>query len=133
MNPSSLQTITRRRFLKGSLAGAAAFGMAPTLFLPRFAPSLEGWEDPHPNVNGLKVVGVHDPEMTTEILAVTPWRKQQELVAAEVVEANIDRMACALTGEAKAKDAWKAIFVKPPKKGWSDTVVAIKPGRCAPD
>jgi len=131
MKQRNPQSCTRRNFLKGSIAGAAAFGVAPTLIIPRFAPAFEGWEDPHPNVSGLKVVGIHDPEMTTEILAESPWRKQQELVDAEVVEAGIDKMACTLTGEAKAKDAWKALFVKPPGKSWSDVVVAIKTNNIA--
>jgi hypothetical protein len=131
MKKSNTKPVTRRNFLKGSVAGAAAFGMAPTLFIPRFAPAFESWEDPHPNVSGLKVVGVHDKDMTTEILAVSPWKKQQELVDAEVVAANMDKLACELTEESEAKDAWKAIFVKPPGKSWSDTVVAIKTNNIA--
>jgi hypothetical protein len=35
-------------------------------------------------------------------------------------------MACALVETKDPKDAWKGIFIKPPQKSWSDTVVAIK-------
>jgi len=57
----------------------------------------------------------------------TSWKRQQELVNAEPVWENIDRLACALTGnEKEARTPGKEIFVKPPGKTWSDTVVAIK-------
>jgi hypothetical protein len=76
-------------------------------------------------------VGVHDPGMTREIVPVCPWTHQEGLVVAPVVEANLDRMAMALTGERAARVAWKAIFLKPPGKDWSDVVVAIKTNNIA--
>jgi len=64
--------------------------------------------------------------MAKEIIPVCHWSLQQDLVKDEVVAENMDRMALTLTGEKRIRDAWRAIFLKPPKKSWSDTVVAIK-------
>jgi len=118
--------LTRRSFLKKSIGGSLVGSAAPMIFIPRLAPSFEGFEDPHPHISGLRVVGVHDPAMSTEELPVCPWRKQEQLVEAEAVGENIDRMACVLAEEKRVSDAWKKIFVKPPKKSWKDAVVAIK-------
>jgi hypothetical protein len=119
--------LSRRSFLQSSFLGAAALGAAPMLFLPRFRdPIADGGFDYHPNLDPLRVVGIHDPKMTTETNPTAPWRTQQDLVNAEAVEQNIDRLACALTGEKRVKDAWTRIFLKPPGKAWSDVVVAIK-------
>ena len=118
--------LSRRSFLKQSMAGSFLGGSAPMIFLPKSAPSLEGYVDPHPNIDGLRVVGVHDPTMTTDAVPVCPWRKQEQLVITEAVRENMDRMACALAEEKRPSDAWRRIFVKPPAKSWKDTVVAIK-------
>jgi hypothetical protein len=56
----------------------------------------------------------------------TSWKRQNELVNQEVVRANIDRLACSLAQTGHPAEAWRTIFVKPPYKSWSDTVVAIK-------
>ncbi len=118
--------VTRRSFLKRSIGGSIAGGAAPMIFIPRLAPSFEGFEDPHPHLSGLRVVGVHDSAMTTEELQVCPWRKQEQLVNTDAVRENIDRMACVLAEETRVSDAWKKIFVKPPAKSWKDAIVAIK-------
>ena len=124
-------SISRRGFLKNSIAGAAVFGVAPHLFLPKSAAGFREGGCPHPNIDGLRVVGVHDPGMTSEIVPVCPWTHQEGLVVARAVEENMDRMAMALTGEKQVRDAWKAILLKPPGKAWSDVVVAIKTNNIA--
>ena len=123
--------ISRRGFLKNSIAGAAVFGVAPHIFLPKSSAGLRHGVCPHPNVDGLRVVGVHDPTMTKEIVPVCPWCHQEGLVVAPAVAENLDRMALALTGERQVKDAWRMIFLKPPGKSWSDVVVAIKTNNIA--
>ena len=64
--------------------------------------------------------------MTTAVDSGAYWSRQEELVATEVVGENIDKMACSLAETRHPDDAWRTIFVKPPRKSWSDTVVAIK-------
>jgi hypothetical protein len=54
------------------------------------------------------------------------WAGQDKLVVTDAVWANIDRLACALTETQNPEEAWRQIFIKPPRKSWSDTVVAIK-------
>jgi hypothetical protein len=39
---------------------------------------------------------------------------------------NIDKLACTLAETRDPQEAWRTIFIKPPRKSWSDTVVAIK-------
>ena len=124
-------SISRRGFLKNSITGAAVFGVAPHLFLPTSAAGVREGSCPHPNIDGLRVVGVHDPGMTREVVPVCPWTHQEGLVVARAVEENMDRMAMALTGEKQVRDAWKAILLKPPGKAWSDVVVAIKTNNIA--
>lgn len=128
---SNNRDVSRRRFIKDTAAGAAAAGMIPYFFVPRLSPSFEGWESPHPDIDGLRVVGLHDEKMTTDELPTAPWKKQEQVLDAELIEANVDRLACTLADEKKPADAWKKIFVKPPKKGWSDTIVAIKTNNIA--
>jgi hypothetical protein len=64
--------------------------------------------------------------MTKAQKPVSSWKRQNELVVTEVVWENIDKLACALAETRSPKEAWRAIFVKPPRKSWSETVVAIK-------
>ena len=128
--------MNRRDFVKTAAAGAAAFGVAPMMFVPRFrAPGLlnpgEGGMVFHPNLDPLRVVGVHDPKMTRETKPISPWKVQDELVVPELVSDHIDRMALALTGEKRIRDAWKAIFIKPEKKAWPGVTVAIKTNNIA--
>jgi hypothetical protein len=123
--------ISRRGFLKRSITGAAVLTASPQIFVPKASASMEEGVCPHPNVDGLRVVEACDPAMTRESLPVCPWAKQEELVVGRAVEDNLDRMAMALTGERRIQDAWKAIFVKPPAKGWGDVVVAVKTNNIA--
>lgn len=85
----------------------------------------------HPNLDNLRVVSVTDPRMTISSKPICDWSTQNELVASEVVFKNIDRLARALAQTKDATKAWKTIFIKPPQKSWSDTVVAIKTNNIA--
>lgn len=123
--------ISRRGFLRRSITGAAVFGVAPHLFLPKSSAGVREGSCPHPNVDGLRVVGLHDPGMTREVVPVCPWSRQEELVVPRAVEENLDRMAMALTGEKKIRDAWRAILLKPPGRNWSNVVVAVKTNNIA--
>ncbi len=118
--------VSRREFLKGSLAGAAALGLGPIILTPRRLEAYAPGEPPHPNISPLRVVGVHDPKMTTDVLKQCTWKQQEQLLRADVVAENLDSMACTLAEETKVTDAWRKIFVKPPGKSWTDCVVAIK-------
>jgi hypothetical protein len=117
---------SRREFLKTSLLGAAALGLGPTIILPRRFALYAGGESTHPNISPLRVVGLEDPKMTTDVVPECNWQRQEELVKAEVVAENMDRLACALAQEKDPAAAWRAIFLKPAAKAWSDTVAAIK-------
>jgi hypothetical protein len=80
----------------------------------------------HPNLDELRVVGVHDDGMTSGDRGRLSWDQQEKRVQWDRVQTNIDKMACALAGEEDPQKAWNAIFVKPPGKNWKDVVVAIK-------
>ena len=54
------------------------------------------------------------------------WSRQDELVVGDVVWENMDKLASALVQTRNPEEAWRTIFIKPPRKSWSDTVVAIK-------
>jgi hypothetical protein len=64
--------------------------------------------------------------MTSSIEPSASWALQNKLVNSEAVWENMDKLACSLADVREPKEAWEAIFVKPPRKSWSDTVVAIK-------
>jgi len=118
--------VSRRQFLKSTVLGAAALGLGPTILIPRRLEAYAPGEPIHPNISPLRVVGVHDPGMTSDVLEECTWKQQEELLKSDVVAENLDRMACALTEEGDVSRAWKTIFVKPPGKSWADTVVAVK-------
>ena len=121
---------TRRRFLKGTAAGALAFGGAPAfLSCGKAADKAVGYAPGtkvHPNLDDLRVVGVHDEKMTEGDAGRISWQQQEDRVNWDTVQTNMDKLACALAEEDDPEKAWKAIFVKPPDKNWSDVVVAIK-------
>ena len=124
-----LGPMSRRTMIKLSLAGLAALGSPLTSCRTGSGPVTYGLGKgtmPHPNVSGLRVVGIHDPAMTRAENPVSNWREQESLVDAETVFINLDRMAFALTGEKRTTDAWKAIFLKPSGKNWDEVIVAIK-------
>lgn len=123
--------ISRRTFLKTTIAGAAAMGL-PTVFITRRAvAAYEEGQRIHPNISPLRVVGVHDPNMTTGQQVNNSWADQEKLLRPELIGTNLDRLACALAEEKNEETAWKAVFVAPPDKAWSDVVVAIKTNHIA--
>jgi hypothetical protein len=116
---------TRRQFLK---AAAVAGGIAavPSLFIRKAGAQWARKSIIHPNINNARVVALADPRMTKAKQPVATWSRQEELVELKFVWENIDRLACALTETRNPEEAWRAIFVRPPQKSWSDTVVAVK-------
>jgi len=132
MSGNSEADLSRRSFIKGAALGATALGTGTLFFIPRLCsdPS-EGSFRYHPNLDPLRVVGVHDTDMTTILKPVIPWRAQDKLTDSEKVSENIDLMACSLAREKRVADAWKAILIKPPGKSWSDVTVAVKTNNLA--
>ena len=123
--------ISRRDFVKGTIIAGAAITVVPTILVRKSPAEWAKKTIIHPNVNNLRVVGITDPRMTGAKEVETSWKRQQELVVSEPVWENIDKLACALMETKDPKDAWKGIFIKPPEKSWSDTIVAIKTNNIA--
>jgi hypothetical protein len=119
-------TITRRVFIQGALAASTALASGPFVWVRRTAASWERGSPVHPHIDPLRVVAVEDPSMTRARETRCDWGRQEELVVAQRVWENMDRMACSLAGQRHPRDAWGAIFIKPPGKAWSETTVAIK-------
>jgi hypothetical protein len=103
----------------------------PTVFVPKAKASWARRTVVHPNVDNLRVVGLTDPAMTTSIETGASWARQEELVNPKAVWENMDRLACALVDVRNPEQAWRTIFLKPPRKSWSETVVAIKTNNIA--
>jgi len=110
-------SVSRRTFIHSA---------APLIFIPRFFDPKEGGVSYNPNINHLRVAGIHDPKMTKEKKPIAPWKVQERLVDSKLINEHIDRLACAVAEENRPKDAWKKIFIKPLTKSWSDTIVAVK-------
>jgi len=131
MGISESERLSRREVLKAAaLAGAAAV-VGPTILSRRRGEVYAAGAPTHPAINPLRVVGIHDPHMTAEEKVQTQLAEQDAIVRAEVVRANLDKLACALAGEKEPKAAWGRIFLKPPRKSWSEVVVAIKTNQIA--
>lgn len=118
-------SISRRTFLTTATAGIGALAF-PMVLGSRNVHAYEMGQNPHPNISPLRVVGLQDDDMTTKKVIRQPWAQQEKAVNTELVQENIDRLACALTEESDERKAWERIFVKPPNKSWSDVEVAIK-------
>lgn len=121
MNRNDPPRVSRRTFVK-----SAALVGAPVVFIPRRTDLSEGGFEYHPLLNPLRVAGIHDRRMTIAAKPTCSWRAQDRLVNREIVEKDIDILAARLTEEKIVEDAWKAIFLKPPGKAWSDVTVAVK-------
>lgn len=122
-----MSKISRRRFLKKTIFMGAAITAFPAVIVGKGRQaSYVGKTVVHPNVNNLRVVGITDNAMTKEYVPVSSWGRQDELVVSKVVWENIDRLACSLAETGNPGEAWRSIFIKPPRKSWSETVVAIK-------
>ncbi|MBN2126095.1 MAG: DUF362 domain-containing protein [Deltaproteobacteria bacterium] len=126
-----MKHITRRRFLKNSLIAGAATVAVPTLFVPKAPAAWARKTLVHPNVDNLRVVGIADPGMTLAQEPACNWFRQEELVAVKAVWENMDRLACSLAQVPHPEQAWKTIFLKPPRTAWSDVVVAVKSNHIA--
>ena len=126
-----MQKISRRRFLKKTAILGTALTALPTILIPKARAAWSRKTTVHPNIDNLRVVGVTDPAMTMALEPRASWSRQEQLVAAAVVWENIDKLACALAQMRNPEQAWRTIFVKPPKKSWSETVVAIKTNNIA--
>jgi hypothetical protein len=122
-----MKGISRRKFIKQAMITGAALTAFPTIFVRKAPSALAPKTIIHPNVDNLRVVGITDPAMTKIAETIpTTWLEQEKLVVTDAVSANIDRLACALAQTRNTTEAWRQIFIKPPGKSWSDTVVAIK-------
>jgi hypothetical protein len=104
-------------------AGIAGF---PMVFIPKIHAAWTPKTLVHPNIDNLRVVTVTDENMINGNKPNADWRGQDKLVVSDVVWENMDKLACELSELKDPEAAWKTIFVKPPKKSWGDTVVAIK-------
>jgi hypothetical protein len=121
-----MNQLSRRQFMKkATILGAGITGF-PTVLIRKSHGAPAGPIVVHPNIDNLRVVGVTDPEMTRGPEPRAGWKRQNELVNTTVVWENMDRLACALSKTRSPDDAWRTIFVKPPRKSWPDAVVAIK-------
>ncbi|MDQ1336500.1 MAG: hypothetical protein QG552_3450 [Thermodesulfobacteriota bacterium] len=118
--------ISRRRFVKDTAIVGAGITAFPFVFV---RPSQAAWAKKtivHPNVDNLRVVGITDPGMTSDLEPSASWPRQNELINSKAVWENLDRLACTLAKTGDPGQAWRTIFVRPPQKSWSETVVAIK-------
>jgi hypothetical protein len=122
-----MDKISRRRFIKKTIITGAGIAAFPMIFIPKAKAQWAKKTVVHPNVDNLRVVGVTDASMTKSVPAIPlNWIGQEKLVNKKAVWENIDKMACGLVDTRNPEEAWRAIFVKPPLKSWSETVVAIK-------
>lgn len=131
MNSKGQRRVSRRRFLRDAAVGAAAFGALPPFISSAGMQAFGAGEEVHPNISPLRVVGLMDAGMTKGLLERSSWQQQEELVFPEKVDVNMDRLACALAEEKDPGKAWRAIFIKPAGKSWSDVVVAVKTNQIA--
>lgn len=126
-----MNRISRRRFMKKAIVMGAALTAFPTVLVRKASTAWARGTIVHPNVDNLRVVGITDTRMTKAHKPVSSWERQNELAVPEVVWENIDKLACALAETRNAREAWRTIFIKPPRKTWSETVVAIKTNNIA--
>ncbi|MFC1533640.1 DUF362 domain-containing protein [Thermodesulfobacteriota bacterium] len=126
-----MRRISRRRFMKKSFVMGAALTAFPAVLAPSGHAENIKKTVVHPNVDNLRVVGITDSAMTRDQVLGASWERQNEIVVSKAVWENIDKLACGLTETGDAADAWRTIFIKPPRKSWSDTVVAIKTNNIA--
>jgi hypothetical protein len=123
--------ISRRQLIQKAILTGAAMTAFPTIFVPKARAMWARKTVVHPHVDNLRVVGITDKRMTRANEPVSSWARQEKLVVPEVIGENIDKLACALTEMRNPEEAWRAIFVKPPRKPWSEAVVAVKTNNIA--
>ena len=115
-----MREISRRRFMRESVVMGTGMIALPTLLACETGATQQ--EIPpaskivtHPNVDNLRVVSLADSSMTVDQIPASPWADQEEVVAKERVWENIDKLACGLVETGDPGEAWRAIFIKPPK------------------
>ncbi len=122
-----MDKISRRHFIKKTVMTGTGIAAFPMIFIPKARANWAPKTIVHPNISNLHVVGVTDPNMTKRVEKIPQtWAGQEKLVNKKAVWENMDKMACGLVDTRNSDEAWRAIFIKPPLKSWSDTVVAIK-------
>jgi hypothetical protein len=126
-----MKRISRRKFVKNTAILSAGITAFPMVLVPKARTAWAGGTAVHPNVDNLRVVGITDHNMTRTGKEFYSWSRQDELVVGDVVWENMDKLACALVQTRNPEEAWQTIFIKPPRKSWSDTVVAIKTNNIA--
>jgi len=122
-----MDKISRRSFIQKTVAVGVGITAFPMIFIPKAKAHWAPKTIVHANVDNLRVVGITDSRMT-KIAKQIPmdWADQEKLVNKKAVEENIDKLACSLVDTRNPSEAWRTIFIKPPGKSWSDTIVAIK-------
>jgi len=121
-----MKRLSRRQFVKKSILWSAGATTFPMIFVPKSQAAWNPGTPLHPNIDNLRVVSVTDPRMIRGVAHRVGWASQEKMVVTDTVWENMDNLACKLADTRSSEDAWRAIFVKPPRKSWSDTVVAIK-------
>jgi hypothetical protein len=120
---AKMSKISRRQFVKKAVVTGTAIAAFPYVFIRNANAVWEPRTIVHPNVDNLRVVGIADPKMVLPDASIS---KCDQFIVKDVVWDNIDKLACSLAQTRNPKEAWKTIFIKPPRRSWSDTVVAIK-------
>lgn len=131
MKGTRLMKITRRRFMKNTIVLGSALTAFPTALTRKSHGRGGNKIIVHPNVDNLRVVGITDKGMTRDHAPSSSWLRQNDLVVSKAVWENIDKLACNLVESGNPEEAWRTILLKPPRKSWSDTVVAIKTNNIA--
>ena len=127
-----MKKISRRHFLKNTVVAGTGIAAFPTVLVRKARAAWARNTSIHPNIDNLRVVGITDPGMTKKVERIPyDWSGQDALVIKNAVWENIDKLACGLAETRQTREAWKTIFIKPPRKAWSDTVVAIKTNNIA--
>ncbi len=126
-----MNKINRRQFMKKTMVMGTTIAAFPTIFTSKSRAKSVAKLVVHPNVDNLRVVGITDTAMTKASEPGSPWRVQDKLVVTDAVWENIDKLACGLAETGNPNEAWRSIFIKPSRKSWSDTVVAIKTNNIA--
>src|SRR4030042_6856406 len=118
-----MDKISRRSFIKKTVATGIGLSAFPMIFIPKARAQWALKTIVHPNVDNLRVVGIIDAKM---IKPGASFYELDKFIVKEAVWDNLDKLACSLSQTQNPQEAWRSIFIKPPRKSWSDTVVAIK-------
>lgn len=118
---------SRRDFLKTSMLGAANVMASGIIAKSLKASQTLPFKQINKNIDNLRVVCCHDPEMVTD--DPTNWDNiadQNEYVVVERVQNNLDCMAMSLAQKPTPEEAWSTIFTIPTKTEWREARAAIK-------